>query len=135
LSENVSMNEGLMLKPIEQTRLATLNLILEKELSVKEASLILKLSERHAWRLLRSYRKEGIRAVAHGNRGLTAYNATSKELRDRIVWLARTRYPGLNHTHLTEMLIEKEGDFTLTIHSAQHTDRRRLAQSPAAPAS
>jgi transposase len=103
------MNEGLMLKPVEQTRLATLNLILEKELSVKEASLILKLSERHIWRLLSSYRKEGVRAVAHGNRGLTAYNATSKELRDRIVRLARTSYRGLNHTHLTEMLIEKEG--------------------------
>lgn len=103
------MNEGLMLKPVEQTRLATLNLILEKQISVKEASLILKLSERHTWRLLSSYRKQGIRAVAHGNRGLTEYNATPKEMRDRIVSLARTSYPRLNHTHLSEMLTEKEG--------------------------
>jgi transposase len=103
------MKERLMLKPIEQTRLATLNLVREKELSAKEASLILKISERHTWRLLSSYRKEGIHAVAHGNRGLTAYNATSQELKDRIVRLARTSYPGLNHSHLTEMLIEKEG--------------------------
>jgi transposase len=98
-----------MLKLHEQTRLATLNLILEKELSVKEASHVLKLSERHTWRLLSSYRKRGIHAVAHGNRGLTAYNATSAELRERIGRLAHTSYQGLNHTHFTEMLIEKEG--------------------------
>lgn len=103
------MNEGLMLKPVEQTRLATLNIILEKQISVKEASLILKLSERHTWRLLSSYRRQGIRAVTHGNRGSTAYNATSREMKDKIVRLARTSYPGLNHTHLSEMLSEKEG--------------------------
>ena len=103
------MTEGLTLKQIEQTRLATLNLILEKELSVAEAARILKLSERHTWRMLNAYRKEGAPAVAHGNRGLIPHNSTSQELKERIVQLAKTNYQGLNHTHFTEMLAEKEG--------------------------
>ena len=67
------------------------------------------LSERQGWRLLKAYREEGVPAIAHGNRGRRPPNATSAEIRHRVTVLARTRYQGLNHTHLTEMLAEREG--------------------------
>ena len=47
--------------------------------------------------------------MAHGNRGRRPPNATSAGVRHRVTVLARTRYQGLNHTHLTEMLAEREG--------------------------
>jgi transposase len=101
--------KGLTLNQTEQARLATFNLVLEKQITVKQASKILKLSERHTWRMLSTYKKEGAKALAHGNRTRLPWNAMSAEIKDRIKLLAQTDYVGLNHTHLTEMLLEKNG--------------------------
>ena len=51
----------------EQTRIQVLNGVIEGK--VAEASGLMGVSERHAWRLLAAYRGEGPAAVAHGNRG------------------------------------------------------------------
>ena len=50
---------------IEQTRLHVLNNILEHQLPVAQAAELLGVSERHAWRILAAYRKEGTAALAH----------------------------------------------------------------------
>ena len=63
------MMKGLTLTQQEQARLQTMNLILEGGLGVGEAADVLGVSERHAWRMLSAYRREGAVAVAHGNRG------------------------------------------------------------------
>ncbi len=97
------------MKQIELPRITILNRVLEKQMTVDEATRILELSERQIWRLLGAYRKEGVSAIAHGNRGLKPANATSCEIRNKVLDLARTTYAGLNHTHLTEILSEKEG--------------------------
>jgi transposase len=99
---------GLTLTQQEQGRLQTLNLVLEERMGVAEAACVLGLSERHAWRILAAYRGEGVAALAHGNRGCRPANATSEETRQRVITLARTQYAGLNHTHLTELLVERE---------------------------
>jgi len=93
----------------EQARLKAMNLVLEGKIGMGEAASTLGLSERQGWRILKAYREEGAAAVAHGNRGRRPSNATSAEVRYRVTVLARTRYQGLNHTHLTEMLGEREG--------------------------
>ena len=54
---------------LEQTRLHVLNSVLEHQLPVAQAAEILGVSERHAWRILADYRKEGAAALVHGNRG------------------------------------------------------------------
>jgi len=108
----MSVMRGLTLTQQEQGRLQTLNLVLEGRMGVAEAAHVLGLSERHAWRILAAYRGEGVAALAHGNRGCRPANATSEETRQRVITLARTQYAGLNHTHLTEMLEERE---TLTL--------------------
>lgn len=100
---------GLTLSQREQARLETLNRVLEQQIRVKEAAVVLGVSERHAWRILAAYRTKGVAAVAHGNRGRRPANATPEDVRQQVIGLARTRYAGVNHTHLTELLAEREG--------------------------
>ena len=66
-------------------------------------------SERHGWRILAAYRKEGAAALAHGNRGRAPANVTPLAIRQQVVAMAKERYSGVNHTHLTELLAEREG--------------------------
>ena len=63
----------------------------------------------HAWRLLAAYRREGAAALAHGNRGRRPRNAVSDDEANAVVQLASTTYAGANHTHLSELLREREG--------------------------
>ena len=100
--------KGLTLTQKEQARLQVLNGILEGQISVDEAAEVLGVSERHVWRILAEYRKEGAAALAHGNRGRRANNSIPEEARTQVVALARTRYARVNHTHLTELLAERK---------------------------
>jgi len=101
--------KGLMLNTKEQTRLQILNAVLEGRWSIQEAAEVLVVSERHAWRILAAYRKEGAAALAHGNRGRLSLKATSASIRQQMVAMAHGRYSGANHTHLTELLADREG--------------------------
>jgi transposase len=101
--------EGLTLTTREQNRLQTLNGVLEKHWPMWEAAKIMGVSERQGWRILAAYRKEGAAALAHGNRGRTPANATPLAICQRVVTLTRERYCGVNHTHLAELLVEREG--------------------------
>ena len=94
---------------LEQTRLHVLNSVLEHQLPAAQAAEILGVSERHAWRLLAAYRREGAAALAHGNRGRKPRNTVSDVEADAVVQLASTTYAGANHTHLTELLRDPEG--------------------------
>jgi transposase len=99
---------GLTLTTKEQTRLRILNGVVGKEWTVAEAAQVLGVSERHAWRLLSGYREDGAAALAHGNRGRIPANATPAALHTQIIALARGRYAGVNHTHLTELMAERD---------------------------
>ena len=105
----MSVMKGLTLTQKEQGRLQTLNRVLEGWMGIREAAYILGLSERHTWRLLAAYRKHGAKALSHGNRGCRPSNATSPMMQEKVIALARERYLGVNHTHLTELLAEREG--------------------------
>jgi len=101
--------EGLTLTTREQNRLQTLNGVLERHWPMREAAKIMGVSERQGWRILAAYRKEGAAALAHGNRGRTPVNATPLAIRQQVVTIAKERYSGVNHTHLAELLAEREG--------------------------
>ena len=47
-------------------------------------------------------------ALAHGHRGRKAPNTTPDSIRAEVLCLARTTYSGVNHTHLSELLRERE---------------------------
>ena len=66
-------------------------------------------SARHTRRMLAAYREDGAAALAHGNRGRSPANATPSALVSEAVRLARSQYAGVNHTHLSELLREREG--------------------------
>lgn len=76
---------------------------------MREAAKIMGVCERHGWRILAAYRKEGAAALAHGNRGRTPANATPLTTCQRVVTMTREHYCGVNHTHLAELLAEREG--------------------------
>ena len=101
--------EGVTLTQKEQTRLQVLNSVLADQVPVCQAAEVLGVSERHMRRILAAYRKEGAAALAHGNRGRRPANTTTETKMTYVVHLARTRYAGTNHTHLTELLMEREG--------------------------
>lgn len=105
----MSVMGELTLTEQEQGRLHVMDLVLEGRMGVEEAARVIGLSERQAWRILKAYREQGALVLAHGNRGRQPSNAIPEELRQRVVNLARTTYAGLNHTHFSEMLAEREG--------------------------
>ena len=92
----------------EQTRLQVLNSLLVDHMTIEQAATLMGVSTRHTRRILAAYRRDGAAALAHGNRGRRPANATPDSLATDVVLLGRTRYAGVNHTHLSELLREHE---------------------------
>ena len=110
------------MNPKEQRRLQVLNRMLAGAVGGAQAAVLLGVSERHSWRLLAAYRKEGAAGLAHGNRGQTPWNRCPDPVRERVVALAQERrYGGCNHSHFTELVAEHEA-----VHLARPTIRRIL---------
>ena len=93
----------------EQARLQVLNSLLAERMNTDQAATLLGVSARHTRRLLAAYRESGAAVIAHGSRGRRPSNTTSDTVIAEVVHLARTRYQGANHTHLSELLRECEG--------------------------
>ena len=96
------MMENVTLTQQEQARLQVLNNLLAGYMTTEQAATLMGVSTRHTRRILAAYRKEGATAIAHGNRGRRPTNATPETISTGIVHLARTRYAGVNHTHMSE---------------------------------
>ncbi len=97
------------MKPKEQTRLQVLNSLLAEHMTLDQAATLIGVSPRHTRRILADYRKNGAASLAHGHRGRKPANAIPETTRSRVLHLARTVYEGANHTHLSELLSEREG--------------------------
>ena len=95
--------------PKEQTRLQVLNSPLAEHMTLEQAAMLMGVSERHTRRILAAYREEGAAAVSHGHRGRRAPTGRPSPLQLLwFIWLA-PGYAGANHTHLSELLSEREG--------------------------
>ena len=101
--------ENMTLTQKEQARLQVLNGLLAEQMTLDQAATLMGVTTRHARRILSAYREEGAAAVAHGHRGRKPPNATPDAVVADVVRLARTKYAGANHTHLSELLSEREG--------------------------
>ena len=82
---------------------------------------ILGISERQLRRVLAAYRRDGAAALVHGNRGCKPRNSVPEDVAAAAVILASGIYTGFNHSHLTEVLAEREG-----IHLSRQTLSRLL---------
>lgn len=101
-----------------QQRLQILHALDRGELRMAQAAQLMGLSIRHIRRLRRAYRKQGPRALVHGNRSRPSPRRTADTIRERLIRLARTTYADINFQHLSELLAARE-DLTLsrpTIH-------------------
>ena len=116
--------ENVTLTPKEQTRLQVLNSLLAEHMTLDQAATLMGVSTRHTRRLLAAYREKGGAAVAHSRRGRRAPNTIPETVAYDAVHLARTKYSGANHTHLSELLNEREG-----IHIGRTTLRRILVNA------
>jgi transposase len=103
------MNGRIVVNRAEQRRIIVLNHLEAGALINAAASELLGISKRQLQRLHKAFREEGVAGLVHGNRGRPAYNAVDAEVAARVVELARDKYTGFNHQHLTEMLAENHG--------------------------
>ena len=114
----------LTLNQKELARQQVLNKVLEHRLPMDRTARLLGVTERHAWRILAAHHREGAAGLAHGSRGRRPPIAVSAQLAEAVVNFARTHYPGPYHTHLTDLLREREG-----IDLGRQTVRRILARA------
>ena len=116
--------KGLTLSAKEQNRLQVLNAVISGQWSMAEAAQVMGVSERHGWRIIAAYRKDGAAALAHKNCGRKPSNATPLETQQQVASLAQEKYKGINHTHLSELLAERDG-----VELSRPTIRRILTHS------
>lgn len=93
----------------DQQRLSVIHELGCRTLTGKQAAAMLGVSVRQVRRILAAYRKEGVAALPHGNRGRHSQHTLSAAVKERVLALARKRYAGANHCHLTDVLAEREG--------------------------
>lgn len=89
-------------------RMHVVRLTIEGRETVGRGAKLLGISPRQMKRLRRKLKERGVEGLLHGNRGKAPWNKTVSEKIKQVVELARGRYQGLNDTHLTEKLKEKE---------------------------
>jgi transposase len=89
-------------------RMHVVRLTLEGRESVERAAELLGLSARQIKRMRKKMRAGGAKGMLHGNRGRKSWNRTATKTAEKVLQLAQGRYKGLNDTHLTEKLNERE---------------------------
>src|SRR5574339_736498 len=108
----------------ELHRLHVVRLTLEGRESVGKGARLLGISARQMKRLRRQMKQRGAAGLLHGNRGKTSWNKTQSEIIEKVIGFARGRYQGLNDTHLSEKLRDKED-----LKVSRATVRRALRQA------
>jgi len=79
-----------------------------KQMSQKEAGMILGLSVRQIKRLLKAYREKGAAGLVSKHRGRKANNRLSEEVKKQALNLLKTKYRGFGPTLAHEKLVERE---------------------------
>lgn len=118
------MGDGLRLSKQEEQRAIILGQVVAGLLGIGDAAPLMGVGERQVRRLLAAYEREGPRGLVHGNRGRPPSHATSAEVRVRVIALASGKYEGVNHSHLAELLGERED-----IHLSRATLARLLSEA------
>lgn len=83
--------------------------VVERRMSLREASGRMEVSYRHAKRLKHVVARDGPGGLIHGNTGRRPTNAIALELRQKVVEFSRTEDALFNDSHFTEKLATVEG--------------------------
>jgi len=103
----------IMVRQKELKRLHVIHKVIEGSLTEKEAARLLSLSERQVRRIVKRIGEEGDRGIVHKSRGRPSNRRLPSTLKERIIRLYRTTYPGFGPTLFTEKLTEAE-DITIS---------------------
>jgi transposase len=93
----------------EVSRFSVIKEVIDGYLLVKDASIILSISQRWVKELKKRVIRDGPSGLIHKNKGRTPINKISKEEKIKIVNLYKLKYNGFNISHYTEMLNDNEG--------------------------
>jgi transposase len=88
----------------ESERHKVISEINEGYLKVREAAIVLGLSERQIYRIKARVQKEGPKGVIHKSKGKKSPRHLTERIRDKIDHFYKTKYRGFNLTHMTEFL-------------------------------
>ena len=91
----------------EIQRLKVLEIVIRQELTVKEASIILSISERQTYRILKRYKSLGTEGLIHRLRGKPSNRGYPKSLQEEVLRLYRKSYPDFGATLFAEKLLER----------------------------
>lgn len=93
----------------EQRKIEVIQAVMDRRISVAEGSQVLDRSVRSIFRMLSRLRERGLKGLIHGNRGQESPRRIPEKIRQRVVFLAKGEYAGINDTHLKEILQREEG--------------------------
>jgi hypothetical protein len=99
--------KGVYLRFEEQRPLDVANQVIQGQISIEKAALLLKKSERQTRRIVKAVETKGVIGVKHGNTGRAPANKTDDAIKRLILDLHREKYFDFNLTHFIEIL-EKE---------------------------
>jgi len=111
----------------EQHRLKMVVTYEAGKVHAQRAAELLGISKRQFRRLVSGYRKRGVAALAHGNRGKSPVNRISDRVREEIVKLAKSTYQDYNDSHFTEELAEQAEPIVVSRSSLRRI-RRAIGQ-------
>ncbi len=101
-------NAEVRLSEQEIGRLGILRRIQRGELTQVAGATHLDVCERHVRRLMRRLKREGVKALVHGNRGRSSNRRLKETVKVQIQKLYEEKYAGFNLTHFREMLGDRE---------------------------
>ena len=109
--------------------LAVLSRLDHGVLRAREAAELLGRSVRQVRRKLAAYRRHGIPAIPHANRGRTAHNALPVSVRATVAKLARHKYKKCNNHHVYDLLAERH-DIQVSVSSVRRIRHQAGLRSP-----
>ena len=93
----------------EMERIPILDRIVAKELKQKQAAISLGISVRQLRRIVKAYKRDGVKTLSHKLRGIKGNRTLKPETINQVVTLASTTYQGFGPTLLQEKLLEEHG--------------------------
>lgn len=92
----------------DKKRANVISAVMDEKLSVKDAGRILGRSDRQVFRILKRMREQGIEGLIHKNRGKQSLFKLKKNIKGKIIMLAKGKYRDVNDTHMKELLLKQE---------------------------
>lgn len=118
----------------EKRKLEVIQRVMDRQLTVQEASVILGVKERQVFKILAAVRLKGVEGVIHGNKGNKHACKWTKAFLVKLMALIKQKYSDINDTQLRECLEEHEdiiiGRETLRLLMRKSGQKSKMRRKP-----